>query len=416
MSGAAGPGPDDFKMSLMEHLTELRSRLLRVTLAVLALGGASLVFARELYGLLMRPVLSALPAEAPSLVYTSAIEELNVLMKIGLYAGLFMSTPVVLHQAWAFVAPGLYETERKLALPFVTTGTVAFLSGVAFCYFVVLPSMFEFLLQREDVSALEARYDVAATREREALRFARMGALERAGILAREGTGLLGGQATSLRGWGGDGAVLGLAHTPTAPEVRASLEGLGRLIDALAAGRVPSGAAVLLAVLERRLEALRALERGEPAKAAQLADDAAAQLAGVVPGTASELADLWKLERRLAQQRATIDAANWTRPMLSMSEQLTLVLVLELAFGIIFELPLVMMLLGMAGLISSKFLFRYQRHAFVVCLVLAALVTPTGDAVNLALMAGPMLLCYELGVLLVWLVERRRRRAAAAEV
>jgi sec-independent protein translocase protein TatC len=91
-----------------------------------------------------------------------------------------------------------------------------------------------------------------------------------------------------------------------------------------------------------------------------------------------------------------------------MSEQLTLVLVLELAFGVIFELPLVMAVLGMVGLVSSKFLFKYQRHAFVVCLLLAAVITPTGDAVNLALMAGPMLLCYELGVLLVWLVERKR--------
>jgi sec-independent protein translocase protein TatC len=96
--------------------------------------------------------------------------------------------------------------------------------------------------------------------------------------------------------------------------------------------------------------------------------------------------------------------------MLSMSEQLTLVLVLELAFGVIFELPLVMAVLGLVGLVSSSFLFKYQRHAFVLCLIVAAIITPTGDAVNLALMAGPMLLCYELGVVLVWLVEKRRAK------
>jgi len=92
-----------------------------------------------------------------------------------------------------------------------------------------------------------------------------------------------------------------------------------------------------------------------------------------------------------------------------MSEQLSLVLVLELAFGLIFELSLVMMVLGMVGLVKSSFLFKYQRHALVVCLVVAAILTPTGDAVNLALMAGPMLLCYELGVVLVWIVEKRRK-------
>jgi sec-independent protein translocase protein TatC len=82
--------------------------------------------------------------------------------------------------------------------------------------------------------------------------------------------------------------------------------------------------------------------------------------------------------------------------------------VLELAFGVIFELPLVMALLGLVGLVRSSFLFKYQRHAFVVCLIAAAIITPTGDAVNLALMAGPMLACYELGVVLVWIIEKRR--------
>ena len=77
--------------------------------------------------------------------------------------------------------------------------------------------------------------------------------------------------------------------------------------------------------------------------------------------------------------------------MLSMTEQLTLVLVLELAFGLIFELPLVMALLSLVGMVKASWLFKYQRHAFLVCVIAAAIITPTGDAVNLSLMAGPML-------------------------
>ncbi|HZN92143.1 MAG TPA: twin-arginine translocase subunit TatC, partial [Myxococcales bacterium] len=72
-------------MSLGQHLEELRGRLLRCVLSVLALAVAGLVFARPIFGLLMRPVLDALPEESRSLVYTSGIEELNVLMKVGLY-------------------------------------------------------------------------------------------------------------------------------------------------------------------------------------------------------------------------------------------------------------------------------------------------------------------------------------------
>ncbi len=97
-----------------------------------------------------------------------------------------------------------------------------------------------------------------------------------------------------------------------------------------------------------------------------------------------------------------------------MREQLSLVLVLELAFGVIFELPLVMALLALVGLVKSKWLMKYQRHAFVVCLVIAAVVTPTGDPINLALMTAPMVLCFELGVLATWLIEKRRAKQQAA--
>ena len=140
-------------------------------------------------------------------------------------------------------------------------------------------------------------------------------------------------------------------------------------------------------------------------------DEAAQLLMGVVPERSGEVAAVWELEKLLGVAQARTESLNWTKPMLSMEEQLTLVLVLELAFGVIFELPLVMAVLGLTGLVTSKFLFKYQRHAFIVCLIVAAVITPTGDAVNLALMAGPMLLCYELGVVLVWLVEKRRARS-----
>src|SRR5688500_12759495 len=109
-------------MSLAEHLTELRSRLLKCTIAVLVLGAAALVFAKPIFGILMKPVLDALPAEGRALVYTSGIEELNVLMKVGVYCGIFLTTPVILMQIWGFVSPGLYPDERRYAGPFVFLG------------------------------------------------------------------------------------------------------------------------------------------------------------------------------------------------------------------------------------------------------------------------------------------------------
>jgi sec-independent protein translocase protein TatC len=183
-------------------------------------------------------------------------------------------------------------------------------------------------------------------------------------------------------------------------------------VDAAAAGAGPSARPVLRNVMDKRLEAVDAFGKDDFVGSAKALDAAAALLAGVAPLHASQMAEVWKLERDLSWGKARHDQLAWTRPMLTMSEQLSLVLMLELAFGVIFELPLVMALLAVVGLVKSSWLMRYQRHAFVVCLVSAALLTPTGDAINLALMAVPMLLCFEIGVVAVWLIERRRARNA----
>ncbi len=391
----------------MDHLTELRKRLLRVTIAILVLGSASLIFARELYGILMRPVLLALPSDASALVYTSAIEEVNVLMKIGLYAGVFLSTPVLLWQIWAFVAPGLYAGERKLAAPFVVFGSLAFLAGALFCYFVLLPQMFTFLLQKEDATAIEARLSAAKLHEDDAVRYLRLGDYERAGAWARTASGDLKAPGEGQT----DVGAFGLTLVPKIDvDIHVRLQGLGRVIDALSAAGGASLSPALIAITDKRGEAIKAYAAHDSTRAFAALDEAGQLLTKVVPERAGDLAAIWELEKLMGVAQARTESLNWTRPMLSMSEQLTLVLVLELAFGVIFELPLVMAVLGLVGLVSSKFLFKYQRHAFVVCLIAAAVITPTGDAVNLALMAGPMLLCYELGVVLVWLVEKRRKQ------
>jgi sec-independent protein translocase protein TatC len=401
--GAAAEENDGLKMSLGEHLTELRRRLLRVSVSVLLLGIASLVFARPIFGVLMTPVLDALPPEARSLVYTSGIEEINVLMKVGLYAGIFLSTPVLLWQVWGFVAPGLYPAERKYAGPFVTLGTVAFLFGAAFCYFVVLPSMFQFLLQREEASGMEDRLEQARMRERDALRAVSFGEMERASTLARSASALLEQDvAPSLLSTEG-------ARSPSHKlEVVAKLDGLGRMMDAASAGFGAPSRPVLRAILDKRAAALTAFTDNDYAAAERLSEEAASALAAVSPAHASVFADLWRLERELALGQSRHAALVWTRPMLTMHEQLSLVLLLELAFGIIFELPIVMALLALLGLLRASFLARYQRHALVVCIIAAAIITPTGDAVNLALMTGPMFLCYEIGLLAVWIIEKRR--------
>lgn len=401
--------PEEEKsMSLADHLVELRTRLIRCVIAVGILGVAALIFAKPIFGVLMQPVLDALPAGNKALIYTSGIEELNVLMKVGVYVGIFLATPVVLWQIWGFIAPGLYPHERRYASPFVLLGTFAFIAGLAFCYFAVLPQMFQFLLNEGDSAELGKRLSNGRIEADDALRMLSLGDVSAAGAIAE--------QANASVMAPGAGRVEITASLPPEPiiETAAQLEALGRLIDAATLGFGTAGRPLLKQVVQLHAEAASAQALGNHLAATKKLDEAASRLAGLAPTRAEELNRLWTLEKSIASGKARHAAQTWTRPMLTMREQLSLVLLLMLAFGVIFEMPLVMALLGVVGVVRSNFLFKYQRHAFVVCLILAAVLTPTGDIVNLSLMGGPMILCYELGVFAVFLIEKRRTKQAVA--
>jgi sec-independent protein translocase protein TatC len=236
-----GQGPeDDRQLTLRDHLLELRHRL-KWALIWLMLGfGASYYWSQQIFHFMMRPVLAALPEGERSLHFSSSIEPFMIYLKVGLYSGLFVASPFIFWQRWMFVAPGLYRRERRKVAPFVAAATVFFVGGAVFCYLVILPPTFQFLISTAGVDI---------------------------------------------------------------------------------------------------------------------------------------------------------------KPVLMMDEQLGLVMTMVLAFGIIFELPMILTLLAMMGVVDYKFLSKYRRHAVVVNVIIAAFVTPTGDPFNLALMALPMMVCYELGVL-----------------
>ena len=248
MSPAALPKPaeapekpeDDVQLSLRDHLMELRKRLKWALIWLMVGFVASYYWSQDIFHFLMQPVFAALPEGEKALHFASSVEPFIIYLKVGLYAGLFVASPFIFWQIWMFVAPGLYRRERKKILPFVIVATVFFVGGAVFCYLIILPPTFEFLIKN------------------------------------------------------------------VGPNIT---------------------------------------------------------------------------------------------PVLMMDQQLGLVMLMVLAFGIIFELPLILTLLAMMGVVDHKFLSKYRRHAIVVNVLIAAFVTPTGDPFNLALMALPMMVCYELGVL-----------------
>jgi len=238
---ATTEGPeDDLQLSLRDHLIELRKRLKWAVIWLLLGFGASYYWSQQIFHFMMQPVFAALPEGEKALHFASSVEPFIIYLKVGLYAGLFVASPFIFWQIWLFVAPGLYRRERRTIAPFVAAATLFFVGGAVFCYLVILPPAFQFLI------------------------------------------------------------------STAGPDIK---------------------------------------------------------------------------------------------PVLMMDTQLSLVMTLLLAFGIIFELPLVLTFLSMVGIVDHKFLSKYRRHAIVLNVILAAIITPTGDPVNLALMAIPMVLCYELGVI-----------------
>ncbi|MEO5629606.1 MAG: twin-arginine translocase subunit TatC [Thermomonas sp.] len=129
---------------LIAHLLELRSRLLRAIVGLLLVLAAMLPFANKLYALLAQPLLDKLP-KGGQLIATQVASPFFAPMKLAFFAALLISMPWLLYQVWAFVAPGLYRRERKLALPLLGSALALFYAGCAFAFFLVLPMVFGFL-------------------------------------------------------------------------------------------------------------------------------------------------------------------------------------------------------------------------------------------------------------------------------
>src|SRR5688572_19485207 len=128
------------------HLVELRDRLIKAMIAVGVVAAALFLYPGPgaLYDILAAPLVAHLPKGA-TLIATSVISPFLVPLKILLMAAFLIALPVVLYQVWAFVAPGLYSHEKKLVLPLVISSTLLFVIGVAFCYFIVIPGMSQFI-------------------------------------------------------------------------------------------------------------------------------------------------------------------------------------------------------------------------------------------------------------------------------
>ncbi len=136
---AAGDG----KMSLLEHLDELRKRIIRACLGVLVGILLGFLYINEIFNFVLQPTIRAMPA-GRTLIYTRPGEAFSMYVTVSLITGAILASPFIMYQVWKFIAPGLYSNEKKFSIPFVLFSTIGFVGGAAFNHFVAFPFMMIF--------------------------------------------------------------------------------------------------------------------------------------------------------------------------------------------------------------------------------------------------------------------------------
>jgi sec-independent protein translocase protein TatC len=154
-------GPEsDVRMPLTAHLEELRSRLIRMIAAVTVAALLAWLVIEHLVDFLLAPLQQLRPGQS-LIIGTGVTEAFFTKLKVAVIGGIFVSSPVLFYQAWRFIAPGLYDREKRVALPFSIAASVFFIAGASFCYWLVFPVAFQFFLQEFASIGVEAQIRVS---------------------------------------------------------------------------------------------------------------------------------------------------------------------------------------------------------------------------------------------------------------
>jgi sec-independent protein translocase protein TatC len=147
--------PPPLEQPFVAHLIELRNRLLRCVVAVTVVFLALFSFSNDIYSFLAEPLVKSLP-QGSSMIATGVISPFLTPFKLTLVVSVFAAIPYLLYQAWAFIAPGLYKNERRLAFPLIVSSTILFYVGMAFAYYIVFPLVFGFMAMTTPESVAQA--------------------------------------------------------------------------------------------------------------------------------------------------------------------------------------------------------------------------------------------------------------------
>jgi sec-independent protein translocase protein TatC len=333
----ADGNPDEVRMTLGEHLDELRSRLIRALIALFVGTVICYIFIEPIESFLIWPVFVIYKAHGyePEILTLHPSEAFMTSLKVAILIGLMVSAPFSLSQIWGFVAAGLYPKERAWVRSFAPVSIALFFAGAIFLVVAVNPLLLNFLLNYQtklpDVSRFMPRFLITA-----------------AGV-----------------------DTIKVAHPSTEPA--ADLANLPRVpaFQNDPAGDIPEGAEWFnLTERERRV-----------------------QLGG-------------KIYRE--SHLEVVGSANRVRPQLRLEEIIPFTLGLAAAFGVGFQVPVVVAFIAAIGIISAADMARYRRHVIFAMSIAAAIITPSPDPFSMCMLLGPMIGLYEAGLYAARRIERNR--------
>jgi len=343
--------PEDYTMSFGEHLEELRKRLLYAVCGVAVACFVTFYYFDSIYQWLVSPLIHAqIRAGLAAEVFAPKVTTAFTLyMKVGVIAGLALASPWVLYQLWKFISAGLYASERRIVYILAPFSLIMTFLGVIFFYYILLPLALIFLIGFPTTFALP-RTDQPAVIDRA------MGALPQ--------------WSRSVIDWI-NGAPPPVTPT-TQPTTKPSTDALPSFPEMW---EDPVGAAEGQHWLKKPENELRVFLDGR---------------VHVLP----------------------IPIPSALRPMIFVDEYFDFVMFMGLGIIFAFQVPVAMLVAGWMGVIAPSTIARYRKHAIFFCIVASAVLTPTGDPFNMTLMAVPLWLLFELGLLVMRISYRKRAENA----
>ncbi len=351
--------PSDSHMTLGQHLDELRLRLIYAILGLLPLVLAALYFGDDILDIILEPARQALQkGEQPEITSLAMFETFSSYMRVSIISAVVVGSPWVLFQVWRFVAPGLHKEERRFVYFLIPLSGILTASGVFFLFKVVLPLVLSFLITF--------------------------------------------------------GTSLGRKPIPTGPVPPGVLLPTLPLLEKDPEAPLPGQMWINTSVHKMRIcievptpAAATPPETSAPVGATPPPTDAPAKPASATTPAAAPTTHPVAAITEPVVLSVDLYREAGIRQQYRIGDVLSTMLTFILAFAGAFQAPLIVLLLGWAGIVDNKFLNKYRRHAVLVCAIVAAAVMP-GDPASMMAMMIPLYLLYELGGLLLWLFPAHR--------